>query len=446
MPGKNLTRDEAREPRQHPAPSTPTTSRLDLTTGPENFRTATTVRSPAPSPAPTRSSTSSRDSVEKVTLNGVDLDPAEVFADSRIALPAPGCRQRAHRRRDGPLHQHRRGPAPVRRPGRQRGLPLHAVRGPGLPAHVRRVRAARPQGVLPLHGDRTRALEGHLQLPHARPRGGRGRRRRRARDLVVRADPAHLHRTSPPSSPARTTRSATRSETRKGVVPLGVYCRKSLDAVPRRRQHLRLHQAGLRVLRGGVRPAVPVREVRPALRARVQHGRDGERRRRDLPRGLRLPVQGHRGDDRAPGADDPARAGAHVVRRPRHHEVVGRPLAQRVVRRVGVDDAARPRPPSGRARGRPSATPREGVGLPPGPAALDPPDRGRHAPTSRPSRSTSTASPTPRAPPCSSSSSPTWGASRSSPALREYFAEARVGQHRRSRTCSASWRRHRAAS
>jgi aminopeptidase N len=32
---------------------------------------------------------------------------------------------------------------------------------------------------------------------------------------------------------------------------------------------------------------------------------------------------------------DPARDGAHVVRRPRDHAVVGRPLAQRVLRRVG---------------------------------------------------------------------------------------------------------------
>ena len=35
---------------------------------------------------------------------------------------------------------------------------------------------------------------------------------------------------------------------------------------------------------------------------------------------------------RAPRRDDPARDGAHVVRRPRHHALVGRPVAQRVVR------------------------------------------------------------------------------------------------------------------
>ena len=39
---------------------------------------------------------------------------------------------------------------------------------------------------------------------------------------------------------------------------------------------------------------------------------------------------------RVPRLGDHPRDGAHVVRRPRHHEVVGRPLAQRVLRRVGL--------------------------------------------------------------------------------------------------------------
>ena len=52
---------------------------------------------------------------------------------------------------------------------------------------------------------------------------------------------------------------------------------------PRPRGAGQADQAGLRVLRGGLRLSLPVR-VRPALRARVQHGRDGERRLRDAPR------------------------------------------------------------------------------------------------------------------------------------------------------------------
>ncbi len=54
---------------------------------------------------------------------------------------------------------------------------------------------------------------------------------------------------------------------------------------------------------------------------------------------------------------------------------------------------------------------------------LDAPDRRRDPRPARTSRSTSTASPTPRAPRCSSSSSPTSAASRSVDGLRAYFAK-----------------------
>ena len=55
--------------------------------------------------------------------------------------------------------------------------------------------------------------------------------------------------------------------------------REHLDAD----EHLRRHQAGLRLLPRAVRLPLPVRQVRPALRARVQRRRDGERRLRDVP-------------------------------------------------------------------------------------------------------------------------------------------------------------------
>ena len=124
--------------------------------------------------------------------------------------------------------------------------------------------------------------------------------------------------------------------------------------------------------------------------------------------------------DRAPRADDPARAGAHVVRRPGDDALVERPLAQRVVRRVGQHRRARPRRPAGRGPGRRSARRRS-----PGPTART--SSARRTPssptsaTSRTSRSTSTASRTPRARRCSSSSSRTSGARSSSQGLRRYF-------------------------
>jgi aminopeptidase N len=164
-------------------------------------------------------------------------------------------------------------------------------------------------------------------------------------------------------------------------------------------------------------------------------GRDGERRLRDDPRGLRLPLSRARRVHRAARRDDPARARAHVVRRPGHHAVVGRPVAQRVVRDLreravpgrghqvaaGLDDV--------RQR-------REDLGLPPGPAALDATRSSPTSPTSRTSRSTSTASPTPRAPRCSSSSSP-GSAARSSSRASAATSAPTSGATPPSPTCSA---------
>ena len=129
-------------------------------------------------------------------------------------------------------------------------------------------------------------------------------------------------------------------------------------------------QAGHRLLRAGLRPPLPVRQVRPAVRAGVQRRRDGERRLRDPDGGLHLPLPGDRGRLRVAGEHDPARAGAHVVRRPRHDALVGRPVAQRVVRGVGLV----PRHGQGDAVHRrvdQVREPAQDLGLPPGPAALD---------------------------------------------------------------------------
>ena len=117
--------------------------------------------------------------------------------------------------------------------------------------------------------------------------------------------------------------------------------------VPGPGRDLRGHPAGLRLLPRGLRRPLPVRQVRPAVRARVQGRRDGERRLRDVPRGLHLPVPGHRLRAGGPRRDDPARDGPHVVRRPGHHALVGRPVAERVVRHLGRARSRRPRPPAG---------------------------------------------------------------------------------------------------
>ncbi|MCF2435684.1 hypothetical protein LV779_18825 [Streptomyces thinghirensis] len=95
--------------------------------------------------------------VHEVTLNGDSLDAAEVFRDSRIALPGllPG-RNILRVVADCAYTNTRRGPAPVRRPGRRPGLPVHAVRGAGRAPRLRELRAAGPQGDLPVHREGAR--------------------------------------------------------------------------------------------------------------------------------------------------------------------------------------------------------------------------------------------------------------------------------------------------
>ena len=112
--------------------------------------------------------------------------------------------------------------------------------------------------------------------------------------LALRAHGAHLVVHHGAWSPGPTTASTASTATATASIPLALYCRASLA------EHLDSDvifdetRAGLRVLRAGLRHALPVREVRPAVRAGVQLGRDGERRLRDPQRGLRLPVAGAR--------------------------------------------------------------------------------------------------------------------------------------------------------
>jgi len=86
VPGKNLTRDEAAT-RAGILHVDAYDVSLDLTTGPENFHTVTTVTFSCSEPGADSFIDLIADSVERVTLNGVDLDPSAVFGDSRISLP-----------------------------------------------------------------------------------------------------------------------------------------------------------------------------------------------------------------------------------------------------------------------------------------------------------------------------------------------------------------------
>ena len=397
MPGLNLTRDEAAERADILDVATYDIS-LDLTTSEVTFASTTVITFSCSEVGASTFVDLVGATVHEITLNG-DADRPVGVRRQPDRADRPAGRQRARGRRRLHLQPQRRGSAPLRRPGRQARLPLHPVRGARRPPRVRHLRAARPQGRLHLPRHRAVALAGRVQLPDARARRG----------SASGASVWHFEPTKPMSTYITALVAgdyAVVRDTYHGTPRRhpARHLRPPVAArAPRRRRHLRGHQAGLRVLRERLRHGLPVRQVRPAVRAGVQHGRDGERRLRDVPRRVHLPQPPDPGGLRRPGQHDPARDGAHVVRRPRHDEVVGRPLAQRVVRRVGRAPGRRPTRPSTTRRGPTSATPAR-----PGPTARTSCRRRTRSPptttTSRPSRSTSTASPTPRAPrPCGSS-------------------------------------------
>ena len=332
MPGTNLTRDEAAARAALVTVDTHDVV-LDVTTAEDTFATTSTIRFSCTTPGAETFLDFVGASVEQLTVNGTDLDPASHFSDSRIRLTGLAADNEVVVRATGRFTNTGEGlhrfVDPVddevylytqfEVPDSRRMYPVFEQ--PDLKA------------ALLLHRDRPGALAGRVELPHPRARAGR----RGHRHLGLRADPAplELHH--------RARRRAVRRRPRLGDDPRGRGAAGHLlpqvpHPLPRRRQPLRADQAGLRVLRGGVRLRLPVRQVRPAVHAGVQHGRDGERRVRHHQRGLRLPLQGARRPRRAPRPHRPPRAGAHVVRRPRDDAVVERPVAQRVLRRVGLDD------------------------------------------------------------------------------------------------------------
>ncbi|GAB7191440.1 aminopeptidase N [Kineococcus sp. NUM-3379] len=85
MPGENLTRPEAAQ-RAALVGVDSYRVELDLTTGPETFRSRTTIRFTCGSPGAGTFVDLVAAAVHEVRLNGRDLDPAEVFADSRVRL------------------------------------------------------------------------------------------------------------------------------------------------------------------------------------------------------------------------------------------------------------------------------------------------------------------------------------------------------------------------
>ena len=267
--------------RRRPAPpsstSTSYTVDLDLTDLRHDLRTTTDDRaSPAREPGAETFADLVGATIHEITLNGDAARPGRRLR--RQPDPADDLQADNELRVFGrlPLHPHRRGSAPLRRPGRRPGLPLHASsRCPTPAASSRPSSSPTSRASFTFHVTAPAHWVVVSNAPTPEPEAAR-RRQGRSGDFpatkrmstyitaLVAGEYHAVHDTY---------------SGKHGEIPLGHYCRQSLVEHLDTDELVEDHQAGLRVLRGGLRLPLPVRQVRPALRAGVQHGRDGERRR-----------------------------------------------------------------------------------------------------------------------------------------------------------------------
>ena len=374
MPGTNLTRDEAAT-RASLLDVTSYTVDLDLmsATQPDKgtFGSVTTLeftcREPGASTfadlvAPT--SARSRSTVAASTPRRRTSTAASRSTTSRRPTRSSSRRLR--------LLQHRRGPAPLRRPRRRPGLPLQPVRGARRPPRLHHLRAARPQVGLHLQRHRPLPLGGRLERRDARAGEGSATARRSGTSRP----PSGCRPTSPRSSPASTTRSSTPTRASSAPSRSGHYCRQSLEEHMDTAVLVELTQQSFAFFEEKFDYPYPFGKYDQLYVPEYNDGRDGERRLRDAARRVPPPQPPAALVLRVPRLGDHPRDGAHVVRRPRDDEVVGRPLAQRVVRRVGLllvrGQRDRVHRRVDRLRQRPQAD-----RLPRRPAAVHAPDRGR---------------------------------------------------------------------
>jgi aminopeptidase N len=99
VPGTNLTREEAADRARLVSVSSYEVE-LDLTVGPESFGSSSTIRFGAEPGSATFADLVTEGPIHEITLNGRPLDPAAVFADSRIALEGLEAENVLHVRAD----------------------------------------------------------------------------------------------------------------------------------------------------------------------------------------------------------------------------------------------------------------------------------------------------------------------------------------------------------
>ncbi len=118
-------------------------------------------------------------------------------------------------------------------------------------------------------------------------------------------------------------------------IPLGIFCRQSLARYLDPDEIFEVTRQGFDFYHQAFGIKYPFGKYDQLFVPEFKEGAMENAGRGHLPRGLRLQVAGHRLLPGGARRDDPARDGAHVVRRPGHHALVGRPVAERVVRHLG---------------------------------------------------------------------------------------------------------------
>jgi aminopeptidase N len=84
---------------------------LDLTGGPETFRSESVIRFDCARPGAASYTDLITETVHEITLNGAAVDPATAYADGRIALPGLAERKRTPGRRRLQVRRRRRDAA-----------------------------------------------------------------------------------------------------------------------------------------------------------------------------------------------------------------------------------------------------------------------------------------------------------------------------------------------
>ena len=389
-------------------------------------------------PGAARSSTSSPTRSTRSSLNGRPLDPAR--CTTARASPWTTWRTENELRvvAQLPLHAHGRGAAPLRRPGRQ--VASTSTRSSRWPTRAGcSPCSSSPTSRRPSPSPSRRRTTGRSSRTSRRPSpSGSDSGKRRPGAFAAYASGSR--RTSRRWSPGPTTGSTASTATATAVDPAGALLPRlagqHLDAdviLEETRQGFAFFERAF----GTPYPFAKYDQLFvPEFNSGAMENAGCVTINEDYVFRSRVPEVSYERRAR----DDPARAGAHVVRRPGHDDVVGRPVAQRVVRRVGAARWRRPRRPGGHRPGRRSPTPTR-----PGPTGRTSCRRRTRSPprstTSRTSRSTSTASPTPRARRCSSSWPPGSAATQFFAGIRAVLPAPTRGATRRWPTCSASSRR-----